>query len=397
MAMLRNKLRPQFDFSALTSAAVAVRLRGSSFPTRNLVAIFLTLATLNAAAVTKTGQKLEPRRAVTIPTEILPQELPDEELYPSQLISDLVDDDTLRPMTQPARENTHSPYKSNQHTNSPAPQPTLSLHAARTESPTLRPAILAAQIHSTLKPMRQSSFAAAEANRISGLLNESLGNCACRGSVWARKSATIPIGTSSFKDQYGHRSPISVVTYEFALNLFKELSSANEIAKSDPLDGCYARAHRMAYQLEQKGVLAAKIMATGIFRLRHDLAPSGTVTWKFHVAPVVAVDDGETRSLWVLDPALFNEPTPVDSWLSLLTDQPKSDLDQAYLTSRFFYHPKRSLKGMRDAWNKADLKHSQKTLSQQIYKSAVKRQRGLAEIELMGLAIAPELDRFRLD
>ena len=57
---------------------------------------------------------------------------------------------------------------------------------------------------------------------------------------------------------------------------------------------------------------------------------------------MVVVDEAGHRRVYVLDPALFAEPVPLESWLSLLVQNPRAQLADAYLTNRFTFQPSES-------------------------------------------------------
>lgn len=216
-------------------------------------------------------------------------------------------------------------------------------------------------------------------------LNSTMGTCACSIDPFSRKANHGPIGQVSFKDPTGKRFTVSVVGYEFALKVLKVMSRG--FGKNESLDGCYARAHRMAYILEKHGILTGKIIAQGNFRLRDKRTARGWAAWRYHLAPIIAINDGAKVSAWVLDPALFNEPVPVNAWLGLLLQQRGSSLKETYFTSRFVYHPSRLAQNI-DNWDQADLKDAKRTLQQINRISRIRHSKGLVRLELAGLELA---------
>ena len=192
-----------------------------------------------------------------------------------------------------------------------------------------------------------SAYAMADAGRDGAVrarlksLIAAIGPCAdCSVSAIAREAGDAPLGVAPVKDLHGRNTSVSVVNDEFALKLFQEMTVQRKIPFGFPEDGCYARAHEMSYQLDKKKIETAKIFATGLFRLDNGKAESGIVTWGFHVAPVLIVDDGKTKSLLVIDPSLFLEPASVEDWLMKLTSHNKARLDSAFITNRYVYHLK---------------------------------------------------------
>ena len=134
----------------------------------------------------------------------------------------------------------------------------------------------------------------------------------------------------------GDRGPdLTVLTPKEANSLFKTMAGQHDIAFSYPDDGCYARAQLMASRMQSLGVTPGKIWAFAQgdqFKTRPDLPtalvartpnhPNGSVSWKYHVAPLVAVrgDDGKTYG-FIIDPALFKNPVSLKDWKrSLMAD-----------------------------------------------------------------------------
>jgi hypothetical protein len=92
-----------------------------------------------------------------------------------------------------------------------------------------------------------------------------------------------------------------------------------------PIDGCYARAHVMAELLTAAGYRSEKVFAEA--KTGHVLevptpyaadTPAGkptTVQWGYHVAPLITLATGEK---YVMDPSIFDEPKPLQEWLSTM-------------------------------------------------------------------------------
>ncbi len=85
-----------------------------------------------------------------------------------------------------------------------------------------------------------------------------------------------------------------------------------------PEDGCYARAsmaNKTAFH--QFFPLPGKVFAFGNLTVQTSFSPRGSVSWWYHVAPVVEVD-GEK---YVLDPAIeFTRPLSLKEWLGRMGD-----------------------------------------------------------------------------
>lgn len=81
-----------------------------------------------------------------------------------------------------------------------------------------------------------------------------------------------------------------------------------------PDDGCYARAALAVKNLFQEDITVPdKIFVFGNLRLKTRNSLRGYVTWWYHVAPIVKVED----EYFVLDPSVHSsEPLPLKNWLS---------------------------------------------------------------------------------
>lgn len=181
----------------------------------------------------------------------------------------------------------------------------------------------------------------AEREKLVKSLSASMGTFVPQGSrvdPASQEADDDPLGKTSLKDLHGEPFTVSVINDEYLLKLFQGLTVQGKIPFGFPEDGCYARAHEMAYQLDRKGISTGKVFAHGEFHVDSDKAAKGRVTWNFHVAPIIVVDSGQSREIWVIDPSLFFEPVTLDSWLAALGKHPKSKISRVYFTSRFIYH-----------------------------------------------------------
>jgi hypothetical protein len=90
-----------------------------------------------------------------------------------------------------------------------------------------------------------------------------------------------------------------------------------------PDDGCFARAALAVRNLLRwSAVIAApkKVFAFGNLTVKTANAPNGSVSWWYHVAPLVEISGQK----YVLDPALEpNKPLKLEDWLALMSDQPQ--------------------------------------------------------------------------
>jgi|GEM_PF-6032924 len=119
-------------------------------------------------------------------------------------------------------------------------------------------------------------------------------------------------------EQDGQKIAISSVSLEYLNELFQELANDKEIPFNYPEDGCYARAHKMAMILDDKGITSAKNFVFGSLFLETPKAHNGYVMWVYHVAPMVQVRTESGLKNYIIDPSLFNRPVPEDEWIELM-------------------------------------------------------------------------------
>ena len=106
------------------------------------------------------------------------------------------------------------------------------------------------------------------------------------------------------------------ITFQKARELFEIASSMESIAWNEISEGCAARAHLMSRKFESMGIYVDKAWLGGnIFMMKND----EDINWDFHVAPVVYARsaEGEVEKL-IIDPAVFNGPVSVSSWVNEL-------------------------------------------------------------------------------
>lgn len=171
--------------------------------------------------------------------------------------------------------------------------------------------------------------------------------------------------------------PITVMNDEYILKIFQEMTVQKKIPFGYPEDGCFARAHEMSYQLDQKEIHTGKVFATGRFRVDNSKAEKGVITWGFHVAPFMLVDDGKVKKPWVIDPSLFYEPVPIEKWLEKLTEHPSSKLDEVFLTNRYVYHLRHKDRRLLD-FDPEDLKAARKLMKKYLKKDDRRTRRASA-------------------
>lgn len=109
---------------------------------------------------------------------------------------------------------------------------------------------------------------------------------------------------------------VSVISPDRALEVFDRLKEMNNIAYGYTDDGCYARAHLMCRALFDMGMVPEKAWAFETDQRELIVKfPHGEQTWWFHVAPVIAVEDGAGGvQPMVFDPSLFDGPVTLKEW-----------------------------------------------------------------------------------
>ncbi|MEK2643871.1 protein-glutamine glutaminase family protein [Bdellovibrio sp. BCCA] len=157
--------------------------------------------------------------------------------------------------------------------------------------------------------------------------------------------------------------PVSVVKEEELNKIFSEISKDPKYAFDVVENGCWARAHIMARELEKRGIRVAKIFAEGALAVETKKALNGEgVMWTYHVAPVIAVETKNGVELRVIDPAMFDRAVPVKTWTDrMLPNKQFKDNVELYMTDRFVLDPLRggSLKSIhedpsRGRWHMAE-------------------------------------------
>lgn len=111
--------------------------------------------------------------------------------------------------------------------------------------------------------------------------------------------------------------------------LFKEMAGQPHIPFNWPADGCYARAHEMRRLMAEKGIESAKVFNYGSLSVTSPSIPDGGVTWRYHVAPTIEVQqsDGSTKPM-VIDPSLSQSLMTPQEWKDKQGD-PGSRLEPA--------------------------------------------------------------------
>lgn len=83
------------------------------------------------------------------------------------------------------------------------------------------------------------------------------------------------------------------------------------------VDGCFARAHKMRYIIEQKyGYCSEKVFSFGYLNVLATLSGGCCINWWYHVAPIVRVKTLRGTALYVIDPSMFTQPVSLSTWLA---------------------------------------------------------------------------------
>lgn len=108
-------------------------------------------------------------------------------------------------------------------------------------------------------------------------------------------------------------------------------------------DGCFARAHKMRFIIEQRyGYCSEKVFSFGNLDVEASLSGNCCVGWWYHVAPLVRVNVNGLAMLYVIDPSMFTEPVPLLNWLYAqenTTCDASSDLTDFSIQPSSAYYP----------------------------------------------------------
>lgn len=137
--------------------------------------------------------------------------------------------------------------------------------------------------------------------------------------------------------------PLTKITESNAQMLFDTLANLDYIEFRYANNHCEDRAHAMSYEITQKGIQCGKawIFVRGIFKNKfpkvlkvHDVNKIGKnnlLTWKYHVAPVIMTDKGDTL---VLDPSLCETPVTLIEWFNKMNVKDDLSLNDIFFLIR---------------------------------------------------------------
>ncbi len=155
-----------------------------------------------------------------------------------------------------------------------------------------------------------------------------------------KKSPRSPQGSS---DPAPDPAPDPAVSETRAQELFDEMNnlSCNPCAPSStcipfkyPDDGCWARAHKMSYLMNQDGEDPEKVWIYGSLVVQTSNHPYCSVSWWYHVAPTLTVSTSDGDEKRVIDPSLSENPISVEDWKDLQGD---SDANLTYTDWTDYY------------------------------------------------------------
>jgi len=141
-------------------------------------------------------------------------------------------------------------------------------------------------------------------------------------------------------DQKGKDLEVSLISLDYAQEIFRYLRDQKDIPFRFPEDGCDARAHKMAQLMDEMGITSGKAFIEGELRVETRNSPKGYVEWAFHVAPFVMVKNKYGKPIpYILDPSTFDRAVPVEEWYAIQVKHKKEADSQkkSYFTIRYLY------------------------------------------------------------
>ena len=128
-----------------------------------------------------------------------------------------------------------------------------------------------------------------------------------------------------FPGQRGH------VSVDEAEGLIRNITHNSKIDWDWLPDGCWDRAHYMAYVASESGIKSQKAWMVSSTRLKKGpqklcpplVGPRGhPITWDLHVAPVIQVSMGDEMPAWrVIDPATSLSLQRLEDWHCSMNDR----------------------------------------------------------------------------
>lgn len=130
---------------------------------------------------------------------------------------------------------------------------------------------------------------------------------------------------------------LTVISEDTLLDVWDALELRDDIPFDYTLDGCYARAHKVAKVLANDDIIAGKFFLEGEI---YNPTKFGEAGWKYQVVPIVMVKKGNDIVPYALDPSFFSKPVPLSEWRTKFASYPKSKVKHEFFTNRFTYTAK---------------------------------------------------------
>lgn len=163
------------------------------------------------------------------------------------------------------------------------------------------------------------------------------------------------ISLTTLKNAFAENS-VSVLSKNEVQQIFNEVLTFN-LPFDDLRNGCYARSHEIAWNLEQKGIVVEKIFIGFNLKFSHPDKPNIELEWNYHVAPAVLVRENNKLVPYMIDPTLFHKPVPLQTWVDLFK---KSPLRLIVVHRNRFTYKESNVNSPPDHWIDADLEDARR-------------------------------------
>jgi hypothetical protein len=153
---------------------------------------------------------------------------------------------------------------------------------------------------------------------------------------------------------------VSSVDKSTGQRIFDILGSKDYIPFDYNVDNCQARAHEIAFTLENLGITTGKVFIYPTqekdrFKVASPYALDGMTSWGLHIAPFLVIDG----KVMVIDPSLASNPLETREWQNLFTSHNPSMEVKIVFSSRFNY---RGPDENKEEWCQEDRKASIRSL-----------------------------------
>lgn len=136
-----------------------------------------------------------------------------------------------------------------------------------------------------------------------------------------------------------------------ARELFQRIKNDSRYSFRNPVDGCFARSHLVAAELQRQGIASAKAwLYEGNGRRLRVEREGRRYEWEFHVANLIAVKKDGCVELMVLDPGVADGPVTVAEWRAAQTRHAPDQPTRLKISSRFDYEAEGFSAGLQ-SWN----------------------------------------------